>query len=331
MNYIKVLTVFLAFSLITIARLNAQEETKLLDTGGANFLLLPTDARSAGMGSTNVAVQGNNQAIFGNSATVMLQPSQVGFAYSCALFMRDFDKGHTLHSIAGFYKLNTRHVILGGFRYYHYPKVETALEGTDLPDIRPKEWSLDIGYAYRILHGLTASLTARWIHSDMGEVLQSISADAVAIDIGMVYKQNFQYYRKGSWTIGAQMSHLGSKLQYSSSSEAILPSSFKLGGSVDIPFNEAYGLFVTADICYRMQPSDVRATGMNIGGECILLEHFALRGGYHCGDSEKGDASYGTIGAGIQYRGMKTDFAWLFAGKENVQRNSVWITVGYCL
>ena len=45
------------------------------------------------------------------------------------------------------------------------------------------------------------------------------------------------------------------------------------------------------------------------GGNMVML-----RGGYHCGDKKKGDASYATAGAGVEYAGVRLDFAWLFAG-----------------
>ena len=54
-----------------------------------------------------------------------------------------------------------------------------------------------------------------------------------------------------------------------------------------------------------------------------------LRGGYHCGDKKKGDASYATAGAGVEYAGVHLDFAWMFAGHECLARNTFWISLGY--
>lgn len=54
-----------------------------------------------------------------------------------------------------------------------------------------------------------------------------------------------------------------------------------------------------------------------------------LRGGYHYGDKNKGDASYATAGAGVEYAGVHLDFAWMFAGHECLARNTFWISLGY--
>ena len=43
----------------------------------------------------------------------------------------------------------------------------------------------------------------------------------------------------------------------------------------------------------------------------------------------KGDASYATAGAGVEYAGVHLDFAWMFAGHECLARNTFWISLGY--
>ena len=60
-----------------------------------------------------------------------------------------------------------------------------------------------------------------------------------------------------------------------------------------------------------------------------MLDLLFLRGGYHYGDKEKADCSYGTAGAGLSLYGAQVDFRWLFAGKVCAFRNTWWITVGY--
>ena len=322
--------IILFISLFTTWHVNAQDEIAPQNTGAANFLLLTTDARSAGMGGVGTAVPNNNQAIFSNGATTGLQPETYGISYGFAPLMRDVTSGHSLHSLAGFYKLRSKHIILGGFRYYHYPEVGIiSTDASTSTNIRPKEWSIDIGYAYKILPQLTASATIKWIHSDIGAFGEKQKADAVAFDIGVVYGQSFSFCNGGNWAIGAQFSNLGNDLQYHASSQESLPALFKAGASVDLSFSPAHSLLIASDIRYRMNPADVRTTSIGIGVEYTLLEHFKARSGYHYGDEEKGDDSYATAGLGVECWRMQIDFAWLFAEKENAQRNSWWISLGY--
>lgn len=46
-------------------------------------------------------------------------------------------------------------------------------------------------------------------------------------------------------------------------------------------------LMMTADLGYRLAPSDVQAVNVSVGAEYTLAEHFMFRGGYHYGDKER--------------------------------------------
>ena len=81
----------------------------------------------------------------------------------------------------------------------------------------------------------------------------------------------------------------------------------KVGGSVDLPFSQMHRLMMTADLGYRLAPSDVQAVNVSAGAEYTLAEHFMFRGGYHYGDKEKGDHSFATVGAGMNRYGGHLD------------------------
>lgn len=66
-------------------------------------------------------------------------------------------------------------------------------------------------------------------------------------------------------------------------------------------------LTLTADLGYRLSPDDVQALNVSAGAEYAWMEHLMLRGGYHYGDKNKGDASYATAGAGVEYAGVHLD------------------------
>ena len=103
----------------------------------------------------------------------------------------------------------------------------------------------------------------------------------------------------------------------------------KVGGSVDLPFSQMHRLMMTADLGYRLAPSDVQAVNVSAGAEYTLAEHFMFRGAYHYGDKEKGDHSFATVGAGMNRYGGHLDFAWLFASDDCPFRNTFWATLGY--
>ena len=305
----------------------AQDEITPINTGAANFLTLMTNARSAGMGG--VYIPENNDAVFQNGAMAAINPQKGGLTYSFSSIMRCYESGHSLNSVAGFYKLSRYGVVLGGFRYYHYPEVIMSDYNTDISyNIRPKEWAIDLGYAYEIIPQLAVSVTTRLIHSDMGSLGEAKAANAAAFDLGAVYQRNIHILNGGYWTVGAQISNWGTKIKYIDNAEA-LPTSVKAGGSFDVSFLPEHHLMVAVDLGYRLSPSDVQVLNVNAGAEYRLKEHLMLRGGYHYGDKKKGDTSYATAGIGLQYYGIQADFSWLFADEETPLRNSLHFSLGY--
>lgn len=318
---------FCLLALIGAINAYGQSEIEPINTGAVNFLTIPADAQTAGMGGAGVAVMGKDNAIFSNAATVMLDDSHIGGAmYSYSPWMRDYKSGFSLHSTGGFYKIDNRNAILAGFRFYNYPRL-TSLNNEKI-DFRPQEMTFDVGYAREILPELAVSGVVKYIRSDMGKAHGAKTANAVAFDIGAVYKRSIPQITDAYWTAGLQVSNIGTKIKYLESKES-LPAMAKVGGSVDLPFSRYHRIKVAADGGYRMMPSDVTAFNVSAGAEYILIDHFMLRGGYHYGDKEKGDNSYASAGAGIDYFGFHVDFAWLFAAKDNPIRNTFFISANF--
>lgn len=316
----------LSLSVLAFVRICAQADLKPINTGAANFLTIAADARSAAMGGASVALAGNDNAVFTNAASVMADKESTGGAtYTFAPWMRDYTSGYSFHTLGGFYKPDGQSALLLGIRYLNYPKIN-ASDGGGF--IRPKELAAEIGYAREVFRNFSASATFRYIYSNMGKVGDTQIAGTVAFDLGMFYKKGFSRMEGASWSAGLQVSNLGPKIKYLESRES-LPATAKLGGAVNLPFSPDHRLILTADLGYRMMPSDVNALNVSAGAEYTLVEHFMFRGGYHYGDKDKGDNSYTTLGAGMNRYGGHIDFAWLFAGKGCPFRNTFWVSLGY--
>ena len=315
---------------LTAWNAKAQNDIEPINTGVANFLTIPTDARNAGMGGTGTALIDNSNSIFNNGSTTVLNDTpKAGATYTFTPWMREYESGHFLNTLSGFYKIDKQNVILAGFRHNKYPKVG-VIENSELNNrnIYPKEWAIDLGYAREILPDLAASVTVKYIHSDMGSIGGAKSGNAVAFDLGVIYQRNIHCMEGASWTAGLQVSNLGTRIKYLETKE-YLPALAKLGGAINLPFSPTHRLIVTADLGYRFAPADVKALNVSTGAEYTYLQHFSLRGGYHYGDKKKGDASFATAGLGIKYFGANLDAAWLFAKKDCPLKNTLWVSLGY--
>ena len=321
-------TIFCVIALgMSVATVYGQDEVTAINTGAANFLTIMPDARTAALAGAGVSLTGNENAIFLNGATIAADKNcRGGASYTYAPWMRDYQSGYSLHALGGFYKIDEKNVILAGFRYYNYPKLGVLETGG--VSIRPKELAAEVGYARELIKNLSVSATFRYIYSDMGKVGNDRGASTVAFDLGAFYTKAIARMEGASWSAGLQVSNLGPKIKYPKSSES-LPMMAKVGGSVDLPFSQMHRLMMTADLGYRLAPSDVQAVNVSAGAEYTLAEHFMFRGGYHYGDKEKGDHSFATVGAGMNRYGGHLDFAWLFASDDCPFRNTFWATLGY--
>ena len=91
---------------ITFAKAYGQEDYGPVNTGAANYLTIPADARSAAMGGVGVAAPGGDHAVFHNGAAALSDVTRRGgVAYTYSPWMRDYESGYSLHSLGSFYKI----------------------------------------------------------------------------------------------------------------------------------------------------------------------------------------------------------------------------------
>ena len=154
---------------ITFIKAYGQEDSGPVNTGAANYLTIPVDARSAAMGGAGVAISRGNNAVFHNGAATLSEAMHKGgVTYTYSPWMRDYESGYSLHSLGGFYKINKRNAILLGFRYFGYPEMDGI--GEDASGIHPKEIAVVAGYAYEVIKNLSVSATFKYLYSDMGKI-----------------------------------------------------------------------------------------------------------------------------------------------------------------
>lgn len=302
------------------------EAPTALNTGVANFLTIATDARTAAMGGAGVAMTGGS-AVFRNGAAVLQGPEErADVAYTYVPWMRDQASGFALHTLGGSYRISRRHAVWAGMRYFGYPRVQLTHEGSS-SELHPKEMAFEAGYAYGVTEHLSVSATVRYLYLDMGTIGQNEAATTVVADVGVMYRQALAEGSDEYWTVGASLSNLGPKVSFLSRKES-LPTFVRAGGAIEWPVRPAHRLVVTAEAGYRLAPQEVRAWQASAGLEYIGGKYIRLRGGYHYGDRSKGENSYATAGAGLAYRGLRADFAWLFGKSDCPLRNTCWLSLG---
>lgn len=312
--------------LITFS-VSAQEKVNT-DAEAAPFLKITPDARFAGMGGIGTAMSTDASAFYHNAAASLFAGPKGAVAYSYTPWMRDLVSGSALHSVGGYYQISSKQSVVAGFRSFSHPDVDITDEnGNVTNNFKPKEWALDLGYSYLLMKNLGMSLTLHYINSDMGSYGGADAGSAIAFDLGVFYRHSASIVDNANWAVGLQVANIGSKIKYLNT-KYDLPGKINLGGSLHLPFSEKSILNCGLDLGYQIMPSGSSNFEAGIGAEYIFLKYAALRGGFHLGDKDKGNDSYGTLGCGVNYHHINADFSYLLAGSDCALKNTFRFTVG---
>ncbi len=176
---------------------------------------------------------------------------------------------------------------------------------------------------------------------------QVAAGKAIAVDVSTLYKKEvYLFATPAIWSLGANISNIGTKVSYSMGGNSyFLPANLKLGTAlvtgeketrVTLAF-DAYKLLVPTQPVYgnngeivsgqdpnRSVPAgifgsfsdspgglreELKEIGISTGFEFAFKEKIAFRGGYNYQHPEKGNSSYITHGAGINYSSHSLDFS----------------------
>ena len=162
------------------------------------------------------------------------------------------------------------------------------------------------------------ALTARYVRSEPGT---ADVAQTFAVDAGLFYRHAVAASHRV--TFGFQAANVGGALDYGAGNRQ-LPWVLKAGAAAELGFSEAHGLTLTAETEYRLRPSELRAWSGSFGAEYRCFGILALRGGYRMGDRSTGEYRYGSAGAGLRWKYVAADAAYLLAGSSSPLRNT-WI------
>lgn len=295
----------LLFALVAPAIVAAQ--------GSGAFLTNPTDARSAAMGGAGVAVSGDAFSVFRNAAQLPTAERRLLAGYTIAEWSPELSASMLQHTVAVAFKPNERQAVYGGVRYLSHQSFEGFDDaGNALGRFTPRDVAAEVGYARLLCKDFSASLTARYLRLDLG----TVARNAVAFDVGLLYRHRFAATSPlASVAVGVQAADFGTSPDFGSGSRP-LPWRVKAGGSAELRLAQNHTLTATAEAEYLFRPAALRAWSGSFGAEYSCFGIGVLRVGYHLGDRSGGGWRYGTVGAGVQWRYVGADAAYIIARRE---------------
>ena len=212
-------------------------------TTGVPFLLITSDARSAGMGEQGVATTPDAYSQNWNPSKYSFAPSESGIGVSYTPYLSQLVNDIFLANVSYYRVISERAAWATSLKYFSLGEIEIGQTPADFinPLIeRPNEFVLDFSYALKLNESFSMGVTGAFINSDLklGSATDDASAaSTVAFGISGYYQSdelNIGTF-DGKWRGGFYISNLGPKLTYETDGYAdYLPTNLKLGGGLDL-------------------------------------------------------------------------------------------------
>lgn len=250
---------------------NAQESLKNefnpITTGVTSLGIVP-DARGAAMGDLGVATDPDANSQYWNPSKYAFAYSKAGVSVSYTPWLRKLVNDIYLANIAGYWKLGNEdnQAISASLRYFSLGEVSmTDNDNNLINSINPFEMALDLGYSRKLSDSFSMGVALRYVYSDLSFDESSSSDDtkgasAFAADISGYYTTYPIVGRNEcQWSLGFNISNIGSKVSYSGGNEpAFLPTNLRLGTMFMFPLADYHNLALALDVNKLLVPTKPR-------------------------------------------------------------------------
>ncbi len=267
----KIVYIFLLACVITPSIANAQENLKNefnpITTGVTSLGIAP-DARGASMGDLGAATDPDANSQYWNPSKYAFAYSKAGISVSYTPWLRKLVNDIYLANVAGYWKLGNEdnQAISASLRYFSLGEVSMNDDSNNLINsINPFEMALDLGYSRKLSDSFSMGVALRYIYSDLAFDESSSSDDtkgasAFAADISGYYTTYPIVGRNEcQWSLGFNISNIGSKVSYSGGNEpAFLPTNLKIGTMFMFPLADYHSLALALDVNKLLVPTKPR-------------------------------------------------------------------------
>lgn len=257
----------LAFQYNASAQENTKNEFNPITTGVTSLSIVP-DARGASMGDLGAATDPDANSQYWNPAKYAFAYSGAGVSISYTPWLRKLVNDIYLANLAGYWKLGQEdnQAISASLRYFSLGEVSmTDDSGSSINSINPFEMAIDLGYSRKLSESFSMGVALRYIYSDLAFDESSSSDDtkgasAFAADLSGYYTSYPMVGRNEcQWSLGFNVSNIGSKMSYSGGNEpAFLPTNLRIGTMFMFPLADYHTLALGLDLNKLLVPAKPR-------------------------------------------------------------------------
>ena len=267
----RIVTILLMACSLMPCEINAQENLKNefnpITTGVTSLGIVP-DARGAAMGDLGAATDPDANSQYWNPSKYAFAYSKAGVSVSYTPWLRKLVNDIYLANVAGYWKLGQEdnQAISASLRYFSLGEVPmTDSDNNLINSINPFEMALDLGYSRKLSDSFSMGVALRYVYSDLSFDESSSSDDtkgasAFAADISGYYTTYPIIGRNEcQWSLGFNVSNIGSKVSYSGGNEpAFSPTNLRLGTMFMFPLADYHYLSLAMDVKKLLVPAKPR-------------------------------------------------------------------------
>jgi len=240
-------------------------------TTGVTSLSITPDARGASMGDLGAANDPDVNSQFWNPSKYAFAYSKAGVSLSYTPWLRKIVNDIALINLTGYMKLGSadNQAVSASLRYFKLGEIQMSdAGGSAMGTINPFEMAFDVGYSRKLSEKFSMGVVLRYIYSDLSyggvtdERDRSKGASAFSADLSCYFTTYPVIGRNEcQWSIGANLSNIGSKISYNGGNEpAFLPANLKLGTAFTFPLADYHNLTLAVDANKLMVPAKPRNT-----------------------------------------------------------------------
>ncbi len=192
-----------------------------------------------------------------------------------------------------------------------YPVIDEG--GIIKDEFTPKDMQVNLGVAYRFGDIVSMGVNLKYVSSNL---TPDNSYKAFAGDV----------FAQGCFAgvnVAAGLSNIGSTIKDENGNSFKIPISVTFGADYTLTLAEVHDLNFAADFDYFLSGNVTAAIGCEYGFNDMVF----ARVGYHYGSEKAVLPSFASVGLGLQFFGVKLDFAYLLANE--VVGNTMTIGLGY--
>jgi len=340
-------------------------------TTAAPFLLIAPDSRGASLGDNGVATAPDVNSMHWNPAKYAFSPEGQAIGISYTPWLRKLVSDINLAYVSAYTHLDQRQTLATSFRYFSYGDIiYTDQLGNNYGLFKPSEFAFDAAYIRKLTNNFSMALAGRFIHSNIGQSTQSTAlkpANGIAADIAIYWNKEVTLLGTAATAAyGVDISNIGTKIDYGSSTKDFLPTNLRIGGSTNFHLNETSSVALSLDLNKLLVPTnpitdangniisgknpnvsvpagifqsftdapggfkqELQEIAYSLGLEYNYSNQLYLRSGYFYENPNQGNRQYLELGAGVKYNVFNIDFAYLISNNTNPLSNTLRFSLNF--